>query len=258
MFDGGYVKIWRCIDNNPIATKPNYLVVWMFVLRFANHKDKSIIWNNKKTLIKRGSFITSAQKISKGTGVARGTVERILKYLKNEEMIEELITQRFRLISVMNYDKYQKSEELNEEQVRNKRGTSEEQVDTTKNDKNDKNDNSSSKKERKRSEPRKDIDFLLKSLESVLVIIDEPKTKRRQWAKHFLDSKIPEIFRRKHNREPTAQESINSTIKIFQLARNSGDKFIKTNSSSLRWVYNNIGKILNSKSSEAQDVAFIS
>lgn len=121
-----------------------------------------------------------------------------------------------------------------------------------------KDNNSSSKKERKRSEPRKDIDFLLKGLESVLDIIDEPKTKRRQWAKHFLDSRIPEIFRRKYNREPTSQESINATIKIFQIARNSGDKFIKTNSSSLRWVYNNLGKILNSKSNEAQDVAFIS
>jgi hypothetical protein len=91
-------------------------------------------------MIKRGSFITSSEKISAGTGVPRGTVERILKYLENEVMIEEVTTHRFRLISVVNYDKYQNSEEVNEEQVRSKRGTSEEQVDTNKNDKNVKND----------------------------------------------------------------------------------------------------------------------
>jgi hypothetical protein len=91
-------------------------------------------------MVNRGSFITSAESISKGTGVPRGTVERILKYLKSEVMIEEQTTRKFRLISVINYNKYQSSEEQNEEQVRNKRGTSEEQVDTNKNDKNDNNE----------------------------------------------------------------------------------------------------------------------
>ena len=84
-------------------------------------------------MIKRGQFITSANKIAEGTGVPRGTVERILKYLENEVMIEEQTTKKFRLISVINYPKYQSSEEVNEEQVRNKRGTSEEQVDTNNN-----------------------------------------------------------------------------------------------------------------------------
>lgn len=131
----GYIRLWRKIDENPIALRPAYLSVWLFILRHANHKGKTIIWNNQKTMIKKGSFITSADKIAKGTGVPRGTVERILKYLENEVMIEEQTTKRFRLISVINYQDYQSSEEVNEEQVRNKRGTSEEQVDTTKNDK---------------------------------------------------------------------------------------------------------------------------
>ncbi len=48
-------------------------------------------------------------------------------------MIEELTTKRFRLISVNNYNKFQNGEEVNEEQLRNKRGTTEEQVDTNKN-----------------------------------------------------------------------------------------------------------------------------
>ncbi len=96
-------------------------------------------------MVKRGSFITSADKISKGTGVPRGTVERILNYLKNEVMIEEQTTKKFRLISVVKYDGYQSSEEVNEEQLRNKRGTSEEQVDTNKNDNNENNEKNENK-----------------------------------------------------------------------------------------------------------------
>jgi len=135
----GYVKLWRRIDDNPIALKPAYLSVWLFIVRFANFKDKEIIWNNKKTIIRKGSFITSAHKISFGTGVPRGTVERILKYLKNEEMIEEVTNYKFRLIKVLKYKEYQSYEEVNDEQVRSKRGASEEQVDTTNNVKNEKN-----------------------------------------------------------------------------------------------------------------------
>jgi len=117
---------------------------------------------------------------------------------------------------------------------------------------------STKKTERKRSEPRKDIDFLLKSLESLLGIIDETQKGRRQWAKLFLDSKIPEIYQRKHSRPPTSQEAINSTVLIFKLAHESSDKYIQTNSSSLQWVYRNIGKILNNKAVNAPKVAFIS
>ena len=131
----GYVKLWRKIYDNPLTKKPAYFTVWIFILSHVNHQDKFIIWNNKKTVVKRGSFITSAAKIAQGTGVPRGTVERILKYLENEVMIEEQTTRKFRLISVINYDDYNQNEEDNEEQVRNKRGTSEEQVDTTNNDK---------------------------------------------------------------------------------------------------------------------------
>lgn len=130
----GYVRLWRKVEDNPIATRPAYLSVFLFILRNANHKRTAIIWNNQKTVISKGQFITSADKISKGTGVPRGTVERILKYLENEVMIEEQTTKKFRLISVINYKDYQASEEVSEEQVRNKRGTSEEQVDTNKNE----------------------------------------------------------------------------------------------------------------------------
>jgi len=129
----GYVKLWRCIDENPIATRPAYLSVFLFIVRNANHQDNQIIWNNRKTMIKRGSFITSAEKIAQGTGVPRATVKRLLEYLENEAMIELHTTKRFSLVSVIKYKDYQSSEPNNEPQVSHKRATSEPQVATNKN-----------------------------------------------------------------------------------------------------------------------------
>lgn len=128
----GYIKIWRKLYDSPVSERPAYLSVWIFILVHANHKDKKVIWNNKNITIKRGSFITSANKISKKTGVPRGTVERVLVYLKSEELIEEQITRKFRLILVCNYELYQGGEEQNEERLRNNGGTIEEQLDLTK------------------------------------------------------------------------------------------------------------------------------
>lgn len=136
----GYVKLWRKIDENPIFKKPTYLSVFLWILLHVNFKANQFIWNNEKITVRRGELLTSADKIAQGTAIPRGTVERILKYLKNEEMIEEQTTKKFRLILVKNYEQYQSNEEQNEEQLRNKRGTTEEQVDTIKNVNNGKNE----------------------------------------------------------------------------------------------------------------------
>ncbi|NCD18102.1 MAG: helix-turn-helix domain-containing protein [Actinobacteria bacterium] len=94
---------------------------------------------------------------------------------------------------------------------------------------------------------RKDIDFLLKGIEAIVGIIDEPLYKQRRYAKNFIDSKIPNLYEKKHKRKPTAQEIQNSTCLLFSIAKNSGDAWIRGNSTSIAFVYNNIGKILTNK-----------
>ncbi|MFA5990456.1 MAG: hypothetical protein WC803_12745 [Sphingomonas sp.] len=93
--------------------------------------------------------------------------------------------------------------------------------------------------------PRKDITIVIKAIEAVIPIIDEPVGKRRQWAKLFLDSKMPEIYKKKHDREPTAQECVTGVQALFRMAKDSPDKYIRGNSSSMQWVYKNVGKILS-------------
>lgn len=147
----GWVKLYRKIFDNPYMNKPAYLSVWIWILSHAEHGKKfngkewvdklpeempSVLWKGKRRFLKRGEFTFGAFRIAKDTGIPRGTVERIIKTFKNEEQVEIDTSNKFSVGIVKNWNKYQRNEEQNEEQVRNKRGTSE---DVTKNDKNIKN-----------------------------------------------------------------------------------------------------------------------
>ena len=137
MKNQGWIKLHRQILENPICEKPNYLAVWIYLLAKANHSDKYVIWNNKKTLIKKGSFIGSISKISKQFKLSTGTVSNILNYLISEKMIEKHSTRKFTLFTILNWEVYQSEVEKKTE---NNLKTTCRQLETNKNVKNVKND----------------------------------------------------------------------------------------------------------------------
>ena len=132
----GWIKIHRKLLDSPLNSKPNWAWLWVVILLLANHEDKKIIWNGKTETIKRGSFITSRQQLSKFSHLHQSMVERCLKYLEIEQQIEQQTTKRFRLINVINYDRFQNFEQQIEQQLNNKRTTTEQQLNTNNNDKN--------------------------------------------------------------------------------------------------------------------------
>jgi len=136
--EGGYIKLWRSLKNNPVMENPEYLSVWIYILLSVNYQDNEFIFNDEKILIKSGSFITSRAKIAKSIDVQESKVERILKYLKSEQQIEQQTFNKFRIITIVNWNKYQQTEQENEQPVNNKRTTSEQQVNTIKKDKKEK------------------------------------------------------------------------------------------------------------------------
>lgn len=127
----GYVKVWRKIYDNPLSKKPEYLSVWLYLFSHANHEDKEFIFNNKKQTIKRGQILIGRKKISSETGINESNVQRILKYLENEHQIEQQTFSVNRIITVVNYDLYQKSEQHNEQPANNQRTTNEQPANTT-------------------------------------------------------------------------------------------------------------------------------
>lgn len=107
--------------------------LWVHLLLSANWKEKEEILGGKPIICNPGQFTTGRKQLSMQTGISESKIERLLTYFeKIEQQIEQQKTSTNRLISVLNWDKFQSNEQQDEQQVNNDRTTSEQQVNTLK------------------------------------------------------------------------------------------------------------------------------
>lgn len=186
----GYVKIYRKLWDNPWFCRPAYLAVWMWVLCEAQWQEgNSVVIKGKRIPLKPGQLTCGAKRISKATGVPRGTVERILETFKNEEQISIEPNNKFTLITVKKWGDYQKDDRTNEELVRNKRGTNEELVRTSEECKKERNKEKDNDYviEDKPEFGNEDINWLLKEFETQMKFPSKGrKIQDRRMATHLL------------------------------------------------------------------------
>lgn len=122
--DKSWIKLFRKILDNPVVTKDaDHLAIWVFLLLSAAHKEKDIVFNGKRIKLYEGQLITGTVLISKKMKVNQTKVQRILKFFENEKQIDQQVTNKNRLISIVNWWSYQKSDYQNDYQVTNKRLT---------------------------------------------------------------------------------------------------------------------------------------
>ncbi len=166
--DFTYIKLYRRILNNPVVCKDaDHFAIWVYLLLVATHTEREKIFKGKKITLNPGQLITGRIAISEKLSISQSKVQRVLKNLENEQQIEQQTSNRNRLITILNWNDYQGSEQRIEQQVNNKRTTTEQQVNTYKNDKNVKNDKNINKE--KENPKAKSIRFVPPSLEEVEV-----------------------------------------------------------------------------------------
>lgn len=160
MENNGYVKIYRKLLDNPIICKDSdYFSVWIYLLLNATHTEYDTIFKNERITLKSGQLITGRRVIAEKFNIDENKVQRILKMFEKQHQIEQQTSTKNRLISILNWNEYQGERQQHEQQVNNKRTTSEQQVNTNKNDKNIKNEkNIIKEKEKKQTE----IDKIIK------------------------------------------------------------------------------------------------
>lgn len=141
---GGYIKLYRSLLDNPIITKPDYFVIWIYILLKASHKEHYQLVGNQRIHLIPGQFPTGRKKISKDLGISENKIYRALNYFENEHQIKQQKNNKFTVITILNWHKYQgngtTNEQQNEQQIDNKSTTNRQQIDTNKNDKNVKNE----------------------------------------------------------------------------------------------------------------------
>ena len=103
----GWIKLHRGLFDHWIASDPDFLSVWVRMLTEANFEDKRQLFNGALLDIKRGQIIFGLDAWSSKTGVGISKLRRLLLLLENDSMINRQKTNKFSLISIVNYEKYQ-------------------------------------------------------------------------------------------------------------------------------------------------------
>ncbi|MDE5671446.1 MAG: conserved phage C-terminal domain-containing protein [Eubacterium sp.] len=119
--------------------------VFLDLLLFANHKDN--MWHDK--LIKKGSLVTSVNKISERNKLSVQQVKTALKKLEKTGEINKQTTNKYTLVTICNYAKYQDIDndeifvyqQSNNNQITNNQQSGNNQITTNNNDNNDNNVN---------------------------------------------------------------------------------------------------------------------
>ena len=106
----GYILLHRKVEDNPVVVKDNdYFSVWIHLLLNSSHSDHDMIFDGETRIIKRGQVLTSRKRLSKICNCTESKIERIIKWLISEHLIEQQTYSKSRIISILNYSKYQQS-----------------------------------------------------------------------------------------------------------------------------------------------------
>lgn len=122
----GWIKIHRQILDNPIICKDSdYLSVWIYLLLNATHKEIPALFKGEKILLQPGQLITGRKSMSEKLKISESKIYRVINEYKSEQQIEQQTSNKNSLITILNWDKYQQSEQENKQQMNNKRTTTE-------------------------------------------------------------------------------------------------------------------------------------
>ncbi|BDQ55149.1 DnaD domain protein [Enterococcus faecalis] len=110
---GGWIKLYRTIQDHWIWENPQYLKWWLDLILMANHQDRKILFDGELKTVKVGERITSEKKLSERWEVSRNTVRKFLDLLVKDDMIElSRSRQNGTWYKVSNYAEYQSFSEI--------------------------------------------------------------------------------------------------------------------------------------------------
>lgn len=126
MTDNEYIKLNRKIIGWEWYLNINVKTLFIHCLLKANWKDGR--FEGKE--IKRGSFVTSLEKLSKETGLSVRQVRTALNHLFLTGELTSEATSKYRVITVVNYNQYQLCDKQPDKQLTSERQASDKQATT--------------------------------------------------------------------------------------------------------------------------------
>ena len=130
----GWLKLYRSILDSAVFQDAEVLKVWIWLLCNVAFEQHDTICYGKVIHLKPGQIATGRKKIAQCTDLNETKVYRALTALKSLGNIEIKATNKYSIITVVNWDKYQdeNGKRTANEQQTNSKTTTEEQQDNSK------------------------------------------------------------------------------------------------------------------------------
>lgn len=103
----GWIKIDRDLSKHWLWEDPQKLKWWFDLLFHANWEGKKKLVGNTIVIVGRGQLLASHKFLSKRWRVSVDTVRKFLRLLQSDNMIEQNVYPKYKLITITNYEKYQ-------------------------------------------------------------------------------------------------------------------------------------------------------
>jgi len=140
----GYVKIWRKSIDGGWLSNPKLWTFWCYCLLRANHRPCKVVLGFTEIELEPGQFIFGRKQASKDIGLSERTVRTCLHTLKTTSNVTIKTTNRYSIISIINWNSYQDDEKITTSKATsketNKRPADDQQTTTDKHVKNVKNE----------------------------------------------------------------------------------------------------------------------
>lgn len=107
MSQPGWIKIHRALLDHWSSSEPEALAVWIRMLCEANFEEKTTLIHGQLVTVKRGQLVFGLEKFSARSGVSIKKLRRIVDMLVSDGMLGRQVMQRFSMLTITCYDKYQ-------------------------------------------------------------------------------------------------------------------------------------------------------
>ena len=103
----GWIKLERSLTDHWIWQEPEALKLWIALLLAANFATKTKSFNGSIVEIKRGQLVYGRHAFSAKLGISEAKLRRYIKLFISDSMISQQKTNKYSIISITCYEKYQ-------------------------------------------------------------------------------------------------------------------------------------------------------
>ena len=135
----GWIKLHRQLLGSDTFRNEKLLKVWIYCLLKATHKEYEQIVGRQKVRLRPGQFVFGRKRAAEFLEMPESTIRDYIKILAKSKNIDIKTTNKYSVISVINWDLYQSTDEDADNKTTNKWTTNGQQMDTNKNGNNGEN-----------------------------------------------------------------------------------------------------------------------